>query len=770
MAYDRFLEKDESRAETKEEELGRLRGLLASVYTPWLVTMNKSDPRKAYVWRHMREDEVDIYRLDDHVWLWTCLEEIEALRIRQGLDPRKAALLIDDDEDDNSRPLDAQRGLLQRFTTENEVSQQRMLAVTRSHRETRFLFHARDTALFYAHDWNFFQLDKSFDELWKRTIKSQSHHNENADHEWENVLRFGMAIVAGTRNFPINKKSANDLLRDSFKALVQASCHNGLVAGQVDALSRKPSFPNYSSDEDRQYYHQAGFEICHILLLHARRIEATLEPQLEVNDQLRQIFLTQPKRQGIGAEQPANKLELILKLLDSDGRLGGQRSLTMRKSTPFNSMIDASSISLLDEEWLYKYPDFLMTKKIDLPQLLKSLEAKKSFESTAETIGTIVGKGLEQMSQTRSNTLEYGELPGWFIYEDIYGPITFVASTPKQKHLKRRQNLPQFWRGESTALGNTGLWMRICGARSAETAKKRFVWLPHTNIETSLLCWSASSDSDKSAVSLFFDRHSRYESHLWDDTTLVLNIWQTKIHMRFFVLADKARAQHIGLPAPSSAPFPGTSEKEIRRASMGFRFDGDLFDRYWTCHFIQYLPNLRLKNDDRDVVNPQRSWDFEFYTDGSNRPQDKHWWQRKVLELHLLHRMLSAAVAGSVDILTQIRKELGIGESALSFSILNSQAHSRSRHSWQEYEHILQAAEEDLTSILKTLQKWDTREYDRGPEKPRWTRNDEKKYRGHINKFRSQTERQAWDLEIHRDNMRNLRETLTTIREKARED
>lgn len=167
---------------------------------------------------------------------------------------------------------------------------------------------------------------------------------------------------------------------------------------------------------------------------------------------------------------------------------------------------------------------------------------------------------------------------------------------------------------------------------------------------------------------------------------------------------------------------------------------------------------------------PQDSWDFQFDQNGSGRYKEKHWWQRKVLELHLLQRMLATIIVGSTEILEQVRIELGVGDGTLSVAVLNREAYSASKDNWQKFEHILQAAEDDVTAVLNMLQKWNTREVDRGQEKPRWTRNDERKYRGHINKFRAQTERQMWDLEIQRDSLRKLRETLTTSREKTRDD
>ncbi|KUI56408.1 hypothetical protein VP1G_03700 [Cytospora mali] len=186
------------------------------------------------------------------------------------------------------------------------------------------------------------------------------------------------------------------------------------------------------------------------------------------------------------------------------------------------------------------------------------------------------------------------------------------------------------------------------------SVEMRFIWLPEATDELALLCWVASLETVKSAMALFFDRHSKQEYHVWDDTTMVLNTWQTELHLSFFVL---------------------------------------------------------------------------------------------------------------------VGKELGVENSTLSLSVLGSRRNlSIKEDDSQNFEQLLQVVDEDLTSVLNTLQRWSTREKDRGREQPRWTHNDERKYRGAITKVQGSTERHIRDLEIRRDNMRKLREALTTHRERIRQD
>ncbi|KAG6361447.1 hypothetical protein INS49_009674 [Diaporthe citri] len=469
-------------------------------------------------------------------------------------------------------------------------------------------------------------------------------------------------------------------------------------------------------------------------------------------------ILAELKKQRTVNHQHASDYRALAQLLGADGRLDRKRtSMVMKKSMPFNNMIDASSITTLDEEWLYNYPDFLLTKNIDLHQQLKSAFAK-SFDQyrLVDEYSSVIVKALASLNGRLSENFPFSHFKLDWAMDGL------VASLPKQKSRRRKRGKRDFGAFISYLPGpnpNEELWDTISEARSAIKAKKRFLWLPlRSDPQTALLCWLATTEAEKPAMSLFFDRHAEYENHLWDDTTMVLNVWQTELHMSFWVIYEKRQPLCPGLPHPIIAPWPRGSEKELRRASMSFRFDGDFFDRYWTCHFIQYVPGVsRIV---RGVPGDP----------GANLRQDKQFWQRKVLELQLLQHMLGLILVASNKILNVIETELGLKKGNLIFSVLTTEAYSLSEDRWQIYEELLQKAEEDITSSLSTLSKWATREVDRGQERPRWTRNDERKYRGYINKLRNQTERQRWDLENCRDKMCKLRETLITRRDNVRAD
>ncbi|KAL1848509.1 hypothetical protein Daus18300_013610, partial [Diaporthe australafricana] len=802
--------------------------ILGDIWVPWLHELDKLDRRASFAWPHALDEGVHKYRLADHFWIWKTLKALEDSgflthqastktrgeekhpRKDEGLkwmlhfgDPKGSNDSDDSDdsgaEDRHSKrvyekfgkvtkrllPGDTQRGMLQRFTTVNDTSGERMLAVTRSPRENRYLFHARDTALFYGQDCGFFLTGSSFEGLWANTIESQIHHNESSEVGWDNAIRFALGIVAGCRDVTLNKRTPEDLVKRCVNVLINSSSHNGFFHGQLDEATKEPRI--FYTEEDRDFYYHAGFEINYILLTNARAIDQCFEVDVTTpsprakptatmslrvgGDELKRPaqphdfeILTrttaQLKAQALGNQHSRDRSNPLVRQPEPDQHIDVSRRLNMKKVIPFNTLIDATKIIVIEEEWLYHFPPFFSAANIDITEQvnrcldsLQSMEREEDDRSilTSQPAGGVITQELDGYRHVERKF----RLPNGTKSVVL---AAFVVDTPKQKHLGKREKKDMQSRSEPKPLNNYNFRWTLSNRRTAEKAKKRFIWLPCANAETALLCWVASPGQERAAISLFFDRHSRYEKYTWDDTTMVLNTWQTELHLSFYVLAHTLVPRYGGLPPGNNDEFPGGSSKEIRRASMGFRFDGDFFDRYWTCHYIECIPNMP----------PRLEWPFPF--DSSGKRADKQWWQRKVLELFLLDEILCQISKSAIDILSEVRKELGVEESSLSFSILNSEAYSSSKDNWHRFEQILQAVEEDLTSTLHTLQKWNSRERDRGQEKPRWIRSDERKYRGAINKYQGSTERQTRDLGIHRDTIRKLKDTLATSSQKIRND
>ncbi|KAL1862453.1 hypothetical protein Daus18300_008550 [Diaporthe australafricana] len=799
--------------------------LLKDIWVPWLYTLSYLDMRGAFAWAYTQDDGIKRYRLDDQVWIWRSLGAMGDLDLWNyhplnwstlentirwnGWDDVNQKdrwmchiynLPIDKDCADSEtlaafdkflsfavylQPEQVQMGILKRFTLQNDVVSKRMLAVARSSRDTRFILHSRDTALFYGYDQRFFEPVAA---LWKNTMEWQIHHEENMYGQPGNTLRCALGAMAGARKFCVNKLPPSELHKSCVEALIRLSAHNGFITGICDREGRYSPVPSiFTQEEDRDYYYHVGFETIYILLFDANKVNAVSTSKTQGATQTHSLAVS-----VVNAEdRDAQILHLLreLRVMIAEGCGGetarlpsGQRASKVKKWMPFDrKIIDARSVSIIDEEWFYPCSDFLTTGQIGPEELLYMISLNPAKQPQSDGL---VDKILEEL-RTKASSFESAcgkQLQQYVLSEGSDSKVAvFAASTPKRRYQDdkdSRQYLERFRDFYQLTLlhdvqSNTNphlwnLWSHIGAARSAWVAKKRFIWLPHADENTAFLCWAASTDAEKPAMSSFFDRHSNLKKLCIDDTSMEFNTWQTELHLSFYTLVDVKDANYAepqGLPRLVKAKFPGNSGKEMRRASMGFRFDGDFFDKYWTCHFIQHVPGLP-----RDDTH---EWNFEFDQKGLStdlRDKQRHWWQRKVLELHLLERILKAVTQGSIGILRHVREELGVDKTILSFSILTSEDYKTSQRDWQDYETILQAVEDEVTAIMRTLQSWSSRGEDRGQEKPRWTHSDEERYRSWIRKFQRDTERETARIQMVLENTRKLRDALSQRRDRLQKE
>ncbi|KAF2108502.1 hypothetical protein BDV96DRAFT_652751 [Lophiotrema nucula] len=753
---------------------------------PWLDSLQKSDRRERFAWPHRQEADTNLFRLDDHVWIWKALKSIEDLGIWssiQGDDRKKLARKF--------ASRDVQREMLRRFTTENDVSRERMLAVSRSSRETRFLFHARDTTLFYGHDWDFFLQQTSFREVWANTVKAQVYHDDNQETGWDNALRYALAVVMGTHNCRINKRSPANLVKSALTVLFHSTSPNGFFPGQLDVATKEPAL--FYEEPDRDYYYHASFEIPYILLVNAVRINAMCaqasgpsdldraEQKLQQNNSKEgpEMTTSQSKRHQIASEPnqapfPAgNSIPAVQSMAAAQISKAARKAISMKKSNPFNSLIDSTSIVDIDEEWLYNYPSFLLYEMTmsaeEVPELLKTLLDQED-DAAGHVVLDEAKLYLKKLDKALSRPFTPFEGSQWtwggnnrsrrrYRRMNRLWSRAYVADTQSKRSLGKRKQSSDDDNAFFEVPDNMVLWNTLTTPRTAETAKKRFIWLPKANTETALVCYLCSPEIERAALSLFFDRHANCDKFFFDDTTMYLNTWETEFHLSFYQLLDPHGLLSEGIPRSSEDALPGTQGRKITKASMGFRFLGDFFDRYWTCHFIEYIPAQVAPSDRSD-------WNFDF----SYSRKDRAWRQRKVLELYLFERILKTLVKSTQELFEEIENELGVRQGAFSFSVLSSEDYFSSSAQWQKFQHILQAIEEELESAILTVSRWETREKDRGQEKPRWTRNDERKYRGVIKKLFGSTNRKIRDMQRLHANIRSLKETLISSQVQIRDD
>lgn len=768
------------------------RSLVKSKIKPWVDDLALRNKRTRFAFSRSAENGVSIFRLEDHVWIWMALRCLEDFDLDSELTPTPSALL----GYDQSRKItskDAQKNILRRFTVDEPFLKQRLLATSRTVRESRFLFRSRDTALFYAMKNGFFGSDQSKPTPWMNTIDMQRLHEHNDDTKWESPLRYGLAmIMSSNRQWQINHKSANKMLSDAATVLLYSARSNGLFPGEFDQESKEPAI--FSEQYYRNSHWSSCFELPYILWVYGKSFmdeNPDIKPDLIIEKKRGskfgdQLQGTPPTASYVNENTlashfytPESAIERSFYTRAEPGALNktdpGTRvraretqaaidTLTVKKTMPFNDFIDQKSVVEPSDDWLYSFPDFLdfdpdvqscenvwskIERLLDFYRPDRDFstgsllaDAAKSFQKTVKRIKG-ANPTLEHVFPSESDERERG----------------VIVDVPNSKQ-RRKGSLAKF-SGTSTLWDpttNAKMWMTLKKMRSEQMAKKRIVWLLSPNKETALLCYLGSPESQHDAIVDFFDRHHSYEHYFSDDTIAVENIWETELHLPFYQLLgdeDNTNARAEFLPPRREITSPALSGKRIVRAAIGFRFLGDFLDRYWTCHIVECIPGSRY--DDEDL-----GWKISQMTNGSGT-----WKQRKVLELVIFDMMLSEVLNG----VTGILQALFNGEKrplALSEFTRNDYLYLQERSQSQRY--ILQLLEEDLKESLEQIESWKNREVDRGQERPRWTKKDERKYRGPINKMLRSNERKIRKLKSHQTHIQSLRAELLNTQQQFRDD
>lgn len=237
---------------------------------------------------------------------------------------------------------------------------------------------------------------------------------------------------------------------------------------------------------------------------------------------------------------------------------------------------------------------------------------------------------------------------------------------------------------------------------------------------------------------------------MFDHCSLAHNTWETELHLRFFFLADG-----VG-PSDDDEGFPGVRGRHICRSSVGIRFSGDAFDRYWTLHIF---------SNDEPAKPGHRDAFSRFIPSNAGLI-----FQRKVLELHAFASMLGRVRSSTEYILAEVRSEMGIKSGAFSWSVPSMDTYSYWRRVWEDFAPLLQALADDLASALDVISQWEAHEVGRGQERPRWTRNDETKYRAAITQARRKL---VWRRKAARDllaEVESLREACAARLANARDE
>ncbi|KAJ5937603.1 hypothetical protein N7454_003945 [Penicillium verhagenii] len=704
-------EEPESRA-VLQDLLGRKED---NVGVQWLTALDGENKRGFFAWPHGHRSGIDYFRLDDHVWIWNAIRAVAAMNSLKATSTKSPLPKWEIEWKNLMRayePGRVKREIIQRFTTINDPAKQRMLAVTRSSRETRFAFHSRDTALFY--EINGERMLDGSDPRWYSAMEIQRHFFSNLEWgETENPLYHGLNILMALRGVPLYGVDADKLFQRSKETLENSIPINGLIPDQLDGAG---------ADEGPPYHRDSllhiPFETLYLLSGPGKKGSP-------------------PSAQELESHKPEDGIQ------DS----AAQR---LERTVPFNDKIDEKNIINVKEEWLYNYPDFLDFDPSDSieEQLTEEVEWNESL--------LVLGKEIQDSWPYISlfHIFQDLVLEAIFYWWDARKPDDWEykpTSPPSSEcqHLmidvqKKKSRDKKALRLDTRVFQSNEIddsWGRLKKLRDINNAKKRLLWFLNAPRDYALMCYLGSSPSERQQIRTFFNRHVNYVIFVEDKTNRVRNLWETEFHCGFLQLIKKG--DHSLPPAtcemlrPAMDKLPELDEFKLVRAAVSFRFCGDFFDRFWTCHFIESYPGERPEGDIKAFFSRDNKRLEGLFSAG----RDHVWQQRKILELLLFNRILAQINVSTRGITDMIREELATKNAVQShgeekkglLGPYDTAVYFKTLKKWASLHEMLEVLDDELGRIWENVNAWQMREQDRRTEQPRWTNNDERKYRDALN-------------------------------------
>ncbi|PYH42494.1 uncharacterized protein BP01DRAFT_394163 [Aspergillus saccharolyticus JOP 1030-1] len=719
----------------------------------WIKSLDKANVRKAYAWRHVCRAGINHFRLDDHIWIYNCLSAISDIEnwsdARGKKNPRKNG---DEEERERYRlmemydPTRVKHEFIKRFTTTYE-NKQRMIAVMRSPRESRFQFHSKDTALFYP------LVDRVFlpsNSAWKATLEAQKRFLSNTDPNFDNLLYHGLCMLMAKEGVSMLQKDQEKSFKQAASFLTENLLGNGLFPTNVEDRWGSRS----------HHCFQISFEIPYILW--------------SLRDYSPQAKEAQPSTDT----SPSTGNPLAENLDPLDGII------------PSNRPIDEKSVISVTEEWLYNRPTFFDWKPSteilrgagltqgkshnplpvrdmkDNPYHLFFLridEHREEVENdTEKESAEVINRAFSDWEKRRQKS------------DDSYEPLepeqgqrrSFLLLDVARK--KGSERMKSEIKTNAKGTNNIGVgWEQLTQTRREEEVKKRLLWFERPLTDYSLMCYLSAPEAEQSAISTFFQRHTTSLNFFEDTTNQVMNTWETEFHCKFLQIIDHKnstdgkgsadsklngqsdREKQKGcensndhkdsrhpeelndfrelcpmLTSSAYAPFI-IEDKALVRASASFRVTGDFFDKFWTFYIVENFPGTQPEHLlyflGKDSKQLKRALAYS---------PPKAWQQRNVLEPMLMRRILGEVNRSTRDILGFLEDRIEKDKKNLASRV--SDKYFVSLSTWALLHKTLDMLKADLESISTHIDDWNSRERDRKGERPRWTKSDEHKYRHSI--------------------------------------
>lgn len=689
-----------------------------------------------YAFHRYDTEPTRTFYLTDHAVIWQAIKSAEDIGIQFPASPECSSKHI-------------QESILEMFDIPNPSIQQRLLSVKRNPAKTRFIFRSTDTALFRAAEMGLFDRPTRLDgphglrkrlDIWERTIQYQIHHYAHDTINRTDPRRLALPVVMGHFR-PFNTTMGTSNPDAVVFALLELSSDNGIFPGVLDERSRPVSC--YENELLRGKFWGTTFEIPYLLWKYSHTPNFGHAPSR--------------KRKKLGDNhwdrplQPDYVAPLAMQSIAQPNLWDGvhQDRYHSQKAShiPLNNMLSHSNIRELQDEWLYNPPTFFISAA--------------AIQKAQEGLGNLMA------------------IPVDLIYLIFTGAVVDIPKSRPVKTKTSKSKIPMRVLQNATEIQNV-----VDAGRTAEDAKKRFwAFFASTPSENEVCVATipviSRDDREEQEMRSFFQRHNSYDNFFAEDTAALLNTWTTELHLSFYTLLHDDR--------PDAPPSEDTLEAEtfhfttlsgveapryLRKFAAGFRLKGDFFDRYWTCNFLEANPSRAddypWKEGVQEEVQREVQALLERQFEGGRitEVEKNSWQQRRILELILFERIMQRMNESTRGILEWATSVLMGTRKRLQKTLRPTKGTKATRphykdlldtiKEFREFQKAIRRMGRHYAEALANIDRWRDREKGRELERPRWTFNDESRYRVIILKLLASNDDSIQTLRRNQDKITNL--------------
>lgn len=296
------------------------------------------------------------------------------------------------------------------------------------------------------------------------------------------------------------------MMHYSKSVLLSSSSLNGLFPGQLDE-DKEPII--FTKDAMCDSYWHVTFEVPYLLWKHAK---ASSTNAAETNGSSSistiQAQFTKQESPCMTSKELDQALDKMFERLSAAFFAPGLSTingkLAIKKSVPFKKFIDQSNIVELQDEWMYNEPSFFdfdcnLSEDCNLREIVQDDKIlAMSEKETFHRVGNVIANAINLVNQ---------DMEFLFAESPIMGYIIDVPrGSPANKEYKK-----------PFITSNPAIYKYVGGKRTPELSKKRLFYFFKEDLETSLICYLASSEKPK--ISSFFDRHAAYDKYFFDEVT-----------------------------------------------------------------------------------------------------------------------------------------------------------------------------------------------------------------------------------------------------------